>query len=201
MELKCKITELNYGDVAVMALPMLGKHFENRTDAMAMAATAAAGLSPRLVRIMLAEITDERMSQILTAFAMENKQMLIGQINSLSEKKKLGVQIADFEVTSDLEIRAKAGQIDYPCAVERFLPMVKEKLLSMGGPVALVRPMIQNATAAQLCGLMDKLLGAKKEAFIAALINQNAERMISVIEKKAAQKKIRLKIGELRVTE
>ena len=201
MELRFKIEEINYGDVVLAAKPYLLKTFANRTDAVAMAATTAAGLSPKLIRVMMAEITDERMSELISVFTTEYKEKIISMVNDLSAKQKLGVKIGDFEVTPDLEIWAKTAQVDYPSVVERFLPLVKEKLLNMGGPVALVKPMIQNASAAQICGLMDKLLGSKKEAFNINLINQNGEKLVSVVEKKAAQKKVRLKVSQFRAAE
>ena len=201
MELKFKIEEINYGDAAVLAKNLLGKHFVDRTDALGMAASAVSGLSGKLIRVMMAEITDEKVNGLIVAFADEYKQKIIDMGNELSAKHDLGVQVEDFEVTSELEVWVKTGQIDYPCAVGRFLPVVKEKLLNMGGPVALVRPMIQNASASQICGLMDKVLGSKKEAFIVNLINQNSEKLVAAVEKKAAQKKVRLKIGQFQVAE
>lgn len=201
MELSFRIEEINYGDVVVAAKPFLLKTFENRTDAVAMAATTAAGLSPKLIRVMMAEITDEKINQLIVAFAAEYKPQILRAVNKLSEKKKLGVQLEDFEVSPGLDVWAKAASIDYPSLVGRFLPVVKEKLLSMGGPAALLRPVIQNASASQICGLMDKLLGSRKETFIVNLINQNAEKLVATVEKTAAQKKVRLKISQFRVLE
>lgn len=201
MELSFKIEEINYGDVVVAAKPFLLKTFENRTDAVAMAATTAAGLSPKLIRVMMAEITDEKINQLIAAFAAEYKPQILRAVNELSEKKKLGVQLEDFEVSPGLDVWAKAASIDYPSLVGRFLPVVKEKLLNMGGPAALFRPVIQNASASQICGLMDKLLCGRKETFIVNLINQNAEKLVATVEKKAAQKKVRLKISQFRVLE
>lgn len=201
MELSFKIEEINYGDVVLAAKPFLLKTFENRTDAVAMAATTAAGLSPKLIRVMMAEITDEKINQLIAAFAAEYKPKILSAVNELSEKKKLGVQLEDFEVSPGLDVWAKAESIDYPSLVGRFLPVVKEKLLNMGGPAALLRPVIQNASASQICGLMDKLLGSRKETFIVNLINQNAEKLVATVEKTAAQKKVRLKISQFRVME
>lgn len=201
MELSFKIEEINYGDVVLAAKPFLLKTFENRTDAAAMAATTAAGLSPKLIRVMMAEITDEKINQLIAAFAAEYKPQILSAVNKLSEKKKLGVQLEDFEVSPGLDVWAKAASIDYPSLVGRFLPVVKEKLLNMGGPAALLRPVIQNASASQICGLMDKLLGSRKETFIVNLINQNAEKLVATVEKRAAQKKVRLKISQFRVLE
>lgn len=197
MELKIKIEEIHYSDVAAMAMPMLGKSFSNRADAVAMAATTVSRLPERLVRELFDEITDRQMSVILSAFAMENKYKIISAVNKLSAKNGFGVTIADFVMTPQLEIRVKIGEIDYPCIVERFLPMIKEKLMGMGGAVALLRPVIRNASPDQVCSLLDHLLGKNKEEFIVALVNQYAAKLVSAIDDFAAKQNIHLKVGGL----
>lgn len=201
MELKIKIEEIHCSDVAAMAMPMLGKSFSNRADAVAMAAATVSRLPERLIRELFDEITDSRMSVILSAFAMENKYKIISAVNKLSAKNGFGVTIADFVMTPQMEIRVKIEKIDYPCIVKRFLPMIKEKLMGMGGAVALLRPMIRNASPDQVCGLLDNLLGSNKEEFIVALVNQYAAKLVSAIDDFAATQNIRLKVGELQAYE
>ncbi len=198
MKLYIKIDEINYADIALMAQGMLGKSFSNRTDAIAMAVYAASGLSEGLIRDLFAEISDKRMSTILAAFAKEYKCKILSAGNELLVKNHLGVKIDDFNVTPELEVSVNVAEIDYSSIVERFLPMIKEKLMGMGGAVVLLRPMIRNASADQICGLLDTLLGNNKEEFIAALVNQYSDKLVSAIEDAAAKKNIRLKIDELR---
>ena len=197
MELMIKIKEIQYSDVAAMAMPILGKSFSNRADAVAMAAATASRLPERLIRELFDEITDSRMSVILSAFAMENKNKIIFAVNKLSSKNDFGVTIADFVITPQLEIRVRIGKIDYPCIVKRFLPMIKEKLLGMGGAAALLCPVIRNASADQICGLLDTLLGSNKEEFIAALVNQYGGKLVSAIEDFATKQNIHLKVEEI----
>lgn len=198
MKLYIKIDEINYADVALMAQGMLGKSFSNRTDAIAMAVCTASRLSEDLVRDLFKEISDERMSTILAAFAKEYKWKILSAGNELLVKNQLGVKIDDFDVTPDLKVSVNVAEIDYPSIVERFLPMIKEKLMGMGGAVVLLRPVIQNASASQVCGLLDTLLGRNKEGFIVGLVNQYSDKLASAIEDAAAKKNIRLKIDELR---
>ena len=198
MKLYIKIDKINYADIALMAQGMLGKSFTNRTDAIAMAGYAASRLSEGLIRDLFAEISDKRMSAILAAFAKEYKWKILSAGNELLVKNHLGVKIDDFDVTPELEISVNVAEIDYPSIVERFLPMIKEKLMGMGGAVVLLRPVIQNASAHQICGLLDTLLGSNKESFIIALVNQYSDKLVSAIEDAAGKKNIRLKIDELR---
>lgn len=198
MEMIITIDELHYSDVAVMVMPVLGKSFSDRTDAAAMAAVTVSRLPERLVRELLDEITDGQMSVLLSAFATENKKTIIDAVNKLSDRNGFGVTFTDFAMTPQPELRVTVGEIDYPCVVKRFLPMIKEKLLDMGGAVALLRPVIRNASADQVCGLLDHLLGSNKEEFIVALVNQYGDKLEAAIEDLAAKQNIRLKVSGLR---
>lgn len=201
MRLYIKIDQIDYADVALVAQGMLEKPFSNRTDAIAMAVYTVSRLSEDLIRDLFNEISNERMSMLLAAFAKEYKCKILSAGNELLVKNHLGAKIDDFDVTPDLKVSVNVAEIDYPSIVERFLPMIKEKLMGMGGAVVLLRPVIQNASAPQVCGLLDTLLGRNKESFIVALVNQYSDKLVSTIEDAAAKKNITLKIGDLRAYE
>ena len=96
-----------------------------------------------------------------------------------------------------MTIAAEVGEIDYITIVDRFLPVIRDKLLGMGGLVAMLRPMIQNASAEQIVGLLDRFVGDKKETFLVSLVNQNQKKLISAIEDTADKQNIRLKISAI----
>lgn len=118
-------------------------------------------------------------------------------INKVSEEYTLGVTLSKLIVYKDLELTAAIDRIDYLCLAERFLPMIKEKLLAVGGVVALLQPVIEKASADQICGLLDRIVGSNKDGFAAALINQNQQTLISVIEDAAGKQNIRLKLDSI----
>ena len=97
----------------------------------------------------------------------------------------------------NLTIAAEVYEIDYISILDRFLPEIRSKLLSMGRLVVMFRPMIQNASAAQIVGLLDRFVGDNKEVFLASLVNQNQKKLISAIEDAADKQNIRLKISAI----
>lgn len=96
-----------------------------------------------------------------------------------------------------MNIVAEVSKIDYIAIVDRFLPVIRDKLLGMGGLVAMFRPMIHNASSEKIVGLLDRFVGENKEAFLASLINQNHHNLISAIEDAAQKQNIRLKINSI----
>ena len=130
----------------------------------------------------------------LAGFINSCRKPLLEAINAKLSARKIGVTVTDFSVSSDLTVTAQLGRLDYPGLVNRFLPAVRKKLLNMGGPAALLRPMIEKASAEQICGLLDRFAGGNKDAFLASLINQNQKKLISYIEKAAKKEHIPLKV-------
>ena len=118
-------------------------------------------------------------------------------MNVLSDQYKLGLKLVDCSFDRNLNITAEVSEIDYVSIVDRFLPAIRTKLLSLGGLVAMFRPMIQNASAEQLVGLLNRFVGDNKEAFLASLINQNQQALISAIEDTAQKQNIRLRINSI----
>ena len=104
-------------------------------------------------------------------------------------------------MNQELALSAQVSSIDYLCVVDRFLPMVREKLLSMGKITALLRPVIQNASAGRICSLLDRILGTRKNLFLVSLVNNHQQELIRAIEDSARKQNIRLKIHTVCVQE
>lgn len=197
MKLSVRIGEINYGDVAVKAMPMLGSAAQNYAGAVGKTIEVISQLPEELIHSLFDAIPTEQKDEIVTAFVMEYEEKILGAINKMSEEYMLGVTLSDFSVDKDLELAAAIDRIDYPCIVDRFLPMVKEKLLSMGNMIALLRPVIEKASADQICGLLDRFVGSKKDELLATLINQNQQTLISVIEDAAGKQNVQLKLDSI----
>ena len=139
----------------------------------------------------------ERKNEIVAAFAMENKEKILAAVNKMSKDYKIGVTLSNYAMNQNLELSAIVGEIDYQTIAERFLPEIREKLLNMGGMVSLLKPVIEKASAEQICGLLDKILGTKKEALIASLINKNQQKLISLMEDTVRKQNIDMKINSI----
>ena len=197
MKLTIKLDEINFGDVAVRAMPLLSSSAVNIGGAVGRMAYAITDLPESLIRDVFDAIPACEKNEILAAFAVEYKGRILNTLNNLSSDYKLGLQLKDFMVDRNLTIAVEVDEIDYIKIVDRFLPEIREKLLSMGGFVAMFRPMIQNASAQQIVGLLDRFVGDNKEVFLASLVNQNQQNLISAIEDAAQKQNIRLKINSI----
>lgn len=197
MKLTIKLDEINYGDAAVRAIPLLRHSAGNIDGSVGRMAVAITNLPENLIRDIFDAIPAYEKNEILASFAVEYKDRILNTLNDFSRHYKLGLQLNDFTVDQNLTIAAEVYEIDYISILDRFLPEIRSKLLSMGGLVVMFRPMIQNASAAQIVGLLDRFVGDNKEVFLASLVNQNQKKLISAIEDAADKQNIRLKISAI----
>ena len=197
MKLTIKLDEINYGDAAVRAIPLLRHSAGNIDGSVGRMAVAITNLPENLIRDIFDAIHAYEKNEILASFAVEYKDRILNTLNDFSRHYKLGLQLNDFTVDQNLTIAAEVYEIDYISILDRFLPEIRSKLLSMGRLVVMFRPMIQNASAAQIVGLLDRFVGDNKEVFLASLVNQNQKKLISAIEDAADKQNIRLKISAI----
>lgn len=197
MKLTIKLDGINYGDVAVKLMPLLAQSAGSFCGAVWKTVSAIANLPDNLIRDIFDAIPENEKNGIIAAYAMEYKDRILSKLNNLSMHHNLGLKLADCLIDQDLNIMAEVSEIDYIAIVDRFLPAIRDKLLSMSGLVAMFRPMIQNASAEQIMGLLDRFAGENKEAFLASLINQNQHNLISTIEDAAEKQNIHVKINSI----
>lgn len=199
MELKLKIEEINYGDIAVKMLPAMCSSGKLDSKAWQLTRDAAACLPEHLVRALAESISAKQKNAIIAAFAAEHESGVLKLLNGLMERHRVGVQLSGFRLQPDLTLTAQIARIDYPVLVERFLPKLKELLLSRGGMAAMMRPLIEGASAEQICGLLDRFLGARKEELLVTLVHQNQRTLLSLLENMARKQNVHLKISSLEV--
>ena len=197
MKLTIKLDKINYGDVAVKLMPLLAQSAGNFHGAVGKTVAAIANLPDSLVRDIFDAIPEDEKNVVIAAYAMEYKDRILSKLNNLSMYHNLGLKLADCLIDQDLTIEAEVSEIDYIAIVDRFLPAIRDKLLRMGGLVVMFRPMIRNSSAEQIVGLLERFVGDNKEAFLASLINQNQQSLISVIEDAAQKQNICLKINSI----
>lgn len=197
MRLMMNLGEIDYGDVAIKVMPLLAQSAERFHGAAGKTVAAIANLPDNLIRDIFDAIPVEQKNEIIADFTVEYKERILRTLNDLSTNHKLGLQLADCSIDQNLNIMAEISEIDYVAIVDRFLPMIRDKLLGMGGLVTMFRPVIRNASAEQLCGLLDRFVGDNKEHFLASLVNQNQQRLISAIEDAAQKQDISLKISSI----
>lgn len=194
MKLTIKLESIDYGDVAVKLMPMLG---QSRTDgSIGLALEALAALSEDLIRQVFDAIPQQRKDEIVAAFAMEKKDALLGMLNDMSREQELGITLENYRMNPELNIAVDVEEINYLRISERFLPMLREKLLTMRTIPSFLKPAIQNATAEQLLKLLDRFV-RNKDSLVASLINQNQQKLILLLERTGRKQGIHVKIGSV----
>lgn len=195
MELYIKIKEINYGDVAVKVMPVLGQTAGKYPGAVGMTMCAMAALPQEIVRSVFEAIPAEQKNGIVAAVAMEHKEKLLKTMNDLSLKHQIGVTVGDYLMNPGLEMAVKVAHIDYPCIANLFLTAIRTKLLAMPGLPTWMRPIVRDASAESILGYLDRFLGEKKDGFVVNLINQNQHTLQKVMEDAAGKQGIRLTIA------
>ncbi len=197
MKLTVKVEEINCSDLAVRLLPLLYQATEGREDTKSRLISAVAQLPEELLRQMFDAIPEETKRDLLSSGIAEYQEKLLQAANQLLADGRIGLHLAALAADETLEISAVVDQLDYACLVERFLPMLQEKLLSMGGMVKLMHPLIRSATADQMVGLLDHILGERKEAFLVNLINQHSQTLEMLAENAARNERVHLKLAAI----
>lgn len=153
MKLTIKLDSIDYGDVAVKLIPMLGQ--SRKDGSVGLVLDALSALPEDLIRKVFDAIPQQRKDEIVAAFAMEKKDTLLGMLNDMSREQDLGITLENYRMDSELNIVVDVEKIDYLRMTERFLPMLREKLLTLRTIPSFLKPAIQNATAEQLLKLLD----------------------------------------------
>lgn len=197
MKLTVKVSEINYSDVAVRLLPMLHQATEGRETTKNKLIAAVSQLPEAALRAVFDAIPEETKRDLLASGVAEYQEKLLNALNHLLEANRIGLHLAELMVNQALEVSAVVDRLDEVSLAELLLPMLKEKLLSMGGMVKLMHPLIRSATAEQMVGLLDRILGEKKEAFLVNLINQHSQTLGMLAENAAQNERVHLKLAAI----
>lgn len=198
MHLHLKLKTINYGDIAVKAMPMLVERQGIFPGFTGLILDAFAGLPEGLVREVFDTLSVERKNQIVAAFASEKKNQILSLLNRVSAERGLGVTLSDYEMGDDLSVDAEIGAIDYLGIAEKLLPAVKARLSAMDNIPGFVRMAIKFANAQKIMSILDNFV-CDKNAFVASLINQSDQRVIAFVEKLAADQNIYLEVALIHV--
>ena len=199
MKLTIKLDEINYGDVAVRLMPALGKREMVFSIGVGKLLNAIAALPENLIRDIFDAIPAEQKNEIVSFFVVENKSKILWTIDEMLYKNRIAIKLVDYTMDQDLTLTAEIGDINYDRIVERFLPLIREKLMiraTMNPMMIMLLPVIQNASANQIVRLMNQVVG-NKDDFLASLVNQNQKNLIAAVEDAAQKQNIRLKINSI----
>lgn len=208
MQFKIQLTHIRYSDIAAAALPYARQTADRWGDSTASVIAAMTGLPAESIRGQIKTLTaaevrelvdavpEEKIRITLSAIVTKNRGGILDMLNGLSAQEGLGITASSISLSADLTAVLEVSAIDYPVVVEKFLSTAKRGLLKASGVPSLLRPMIEKATPAQICALLEYLPGSK-DAALAMLINQNQRKLISKIQEIAEKNGVRLTIASL----
>lgn len=193
-----QLDHLDHADAVRKAIPLLEETVRPHSTAVSRTIAVFGRLPEELFRQVFDAIPDPEKNGIIADFICEYGPALTAEINRLCAQHRFGVTLSDLFMAQELQLNAQVESIDYLCIAEQLLPVLRQALLNHGGTASfLLRPLILSATAAQICTLLDRILGAGKDAFLVNLLNQNQHLLIPLIEKAAAEQGVRLSIRSL----
>ena len=202
MKLSVKISELNYGDLAVAAMPILGEKVQMDT-AVGKILTAVTQLPQEMIRQVFDMIPQSDKNEIVALLGLENKERLLDFCTHMLNKSEFNMTLRDISVTKDLEIMIWIKEIDYHSLVKKSLPMVKEKMIdyvsSLGWVGKIMALKIYHGSADIVCEMLDKFSQDWKDSIVENLVNQNQEKLMVLVEEMAQKSGVGLKLESLRV--
>lgn len=196
MKIKVNIEELNYGDVAVQAMPIIRSHIEQTDDAMSAILLAVTQLPDPLVHQIFDTVSEQQKNLIVSLLVEENQQTILNGIAAFLDKNQIGVKIGQLCVTEQLEVLLEVTDIDYVGLIQRFLPLIGERLESGVGVAGLLSRLAGGGihSVQTILGFIPQ---DGKDNLAAYLINLNQQLIAGWIMSEMQNKHIQLKIKEI----
>lgn len=199
MDIRFKIGQIDYGTIAAKALPILGRKAETMEGAVGKLLSAITHLPAALIYELFDAIPEDEKNEIVALLVEENQERIVGIANGQLHEKDIGISVESLSVTSDLQIRLTVGSIDYSGLIIKVLPLVRDKLTGATGPAAPLLSRLSGATPSQIKGILAFLPQSTKDIAAVYLLNQNRERIISMISGTARKHGIGFAVLDLSV--
>lgn len=196
MKIKVNIEELNYGDVAVQAMPIIRSHIEQTDDAMSAILLAVTQLPDPLVHQIFDTVSEQQKNLIVSLLVEENQQTILNGIAAFLDKNQIGVKIGQLCVTEQLEVLLEVTDINYVGLIQKFLPLVSQRLKGGDGAAGLLSRLAGGGihSVQTILGFIPQ---DGKDNLAAYLINLNQQLIAGWIMSEMQNKHIQLKIKEI----
>ena len=100
-----------------------------------------------------------------------------------------------------MKLTLEIGQIDYASVVEKALPLLKDKLKTMEGPMAKMLSGIAALPPSVIRGTINALPESTRNQMVSYLVNHNADKIISAAQNFAEKQGVGLTIDGITVEE
>ena len=187
------VSDLNYGDIAVKAIPLLSTRMQQESAA-AHIFTALAHLSEQAIYQIFEEIPQQDRNQIVSLLCRENQDRILSMGNQLLRTKGIPLVLNAIQIDEQLGVCIEVGEIDYTGLIQTFLPMIQERLASSSDATATLLQRLPLNNADVFLRLMPQ---TSKDDVAAYLLNANRERFCALAERAAGEHGIHLSIDNL----
>lgn len=198
MEIRIKIESVDYGSIAVKAMPLLIKKADNLSGAVGKLLSSLSYIPEDLIRQLFDSLPDENKNEIISLLAEERQGQLVDIINEQLRKNEIGLTVTSIFVSSDAQIRLMIGEIDYNGIVARLLPLVRGKI-NVSGTKGQLISMLLNAKPSQIGAILSFVPKETKDMTAALLLNNNKDRIINAVSEMAKKHGIEISVGDLTV--
>lgn len=199
MEIKIRIGEIDYGSIAEKAMPLLYQKAESMEGAAGKLLSAITHMPTTLIYELFDVISEAEKNEIVALLVKENQKRIVDIANGQLHDNGIGISVEGLSVTPDLEVRLAVGSIDYSGLIIRVLPLVMDRLKGATGPAAPLLSRLAGATPGQIRGILTFLPQSTKDTAAVYLLNQNHERIISMISDTAQKHGVGFTISALTV--
>lgn len=99
MEIKIKIDEISYGDLAVKFLPLIGEKLQEKEGTASKILVGLAKLPPSIAKTTLDALPESTKDEIVLLLLNKNKDRIISSVTDYCRKNELPVTISDLTVS------------------------------------------------------------------------------------------------------
>ena len=196
MRIKVNIEELNYGDVAVQAMPIICNYVRQAEDARSQILLAVTQLPNQLLHQIFDAVGEQQKNRIVSLLVEENQQAILNSIAAFLDKNQIGIKIGRICVTEQLEVLLDVTDINYVGLIQKFLPSVSQRLKGGAGAAGLLSRMAGGGihSVQTILGFIPQ---DSRDSLAAYLLNLNQQLIAGWIMSEMQNKHIQLKIKEI----
>lgn len=182
IEMRVKIKEINYGDVAIMALSVLDERDLSEKASVRKMVVFVKELPEESIRTLLDMFSKEQLNEFLSLLIAENQEAILRKLEKRMEEKGIGLKVGKLELHTDGEMILFVKDIAYQSILAAVAPKKKKWEIMLKA--------MRMSTRDGRNGL---------ETMLLSLINRNQERILSWISHFAAKNGVRAQLDDLQV--
>lgn len=197
MKLKIRIKEIDFCDILMKALPVLGKNAPNNGKAISRILSVVSQLPAEAVRPLVDALPRNELYQIASLLVRENKYKIMNALSQLLKQKGFDLKVSDISLSSQLELSITIQNLSFATLAAKYLPLYTSTHIIHENPFMDVLSFYVSIPTKLLCAMLSKISPAKIDETIVNLINKNKGGIMKKIESMMAKQGIRIRLEDL----